>query len=61
MIYPSIDDLLKKVDNKYALVVGAAKRSRDLLMDEQEEVEENNKKTVTIALEEVLDDRIIID
>ncbi|WP_353892172.1 DNA-directed RNA polymerase subunit omega [Proteinivorax hydrogeniformans] len=61
MIYPSIDDLLKKVDNKYALVVLAAKRSRELLLDSQEDMEEKNKKTVTIALEEVLDEKITVN
>jgi len=30
MIYPSIDDLLQKVDSKYTLVIAAAKRARQL-------------------------------
>lgn len=30
MIEPSIDDLLSKVDNKYALVILAARRAREI-------------------------------
>ena len=30
MIYPSINDLVKKVDSKYTLVIATAKRAREI-------------------------------
>jgi DNA-directed RNA polymerase subunit omega len=57
MIYPSIDKLLKKVDSKYSLVVIAAKRARQLLADENY-TEPKNRKSVSVALQEIMDDKI---
>ena len=58
MIYPSIDDLLTKVDSRYSLVILAAKRARQL-RDFQGNTEEGvSLKEVTAALEEI-SDRII--
>lgn len=66
LIKPSIDSLLKKVDNKYTLVVVAAKRAREIkngdlsqvLQERQEQQQDAFVKEVTIALEEI--DRGII-
>ncbi|QNO16339.1 DNA-directed RNA polymerase subunit omega [Alkalicella caledoniensis] len=58
MIYPSIDKLLTKVDNKYSLVVIAARRSRELLAGSEKLLESRGKKTVGTALEEVMGDKI---
>jgi DNA-directed RNA polymerase subunit omega len=54
LIYPSIDSLMRKVDSKYALVVAAAKRAREL-QDTQNKPQEGvrPKKPVTLALEEI--------
>ncbi|TCL62971.1 DNA-directed RNA polymerase subunit omega [Hydrogenispora ethanolica] len=52
MIYPSLDELLKKVDSRYTLVTAAAKRARKILEEEQLN-EEKSIKAVTIALEEI--------
>ncbi len=53
MIYPSIDDLVKRVDSKYTLVIAAAKRARQILDGSPIMVETDSTKDVTIALEEV--------
>lgn len=57
MLYPSIDQLVKKVDSKYSLVAGTAKRAR-LLRDGAPVKLENVKssKFVGIALEEIYAD-----
>lgn len=56
MIYPSIDDLRRKVDSKYTLCILAAKRARDLI-DGAPELLEPGKATserkVSIASEEI--------
>ncbi|MBO8125976.1 MAG: DNA-directed RNA polymerase subunit omega [Firmicutes bacterium] len=45
----TIDELVAKIDNKYALVVTAAKRARAIL----EERGDQNVKPVTQALQEI--------
>ncbi len=53
MIYPPLDDLLKHADNKYTLVIVAAKRARQIL-EEGQKNDERSIQAVTIALEEVV-------
>ncbi|MGL4484670.1 MAG: DNA-directed RNA polymerase subunit omega, partial [Anaerovoracaceae bacterium] len=54
MLYPSIDEIKKKTDTRYTLVVLAAKRARDLIdgkpvLMEGRDLESD--KPVTIAAE----------
>lgn len=59
MCFPSIDSLVKKVDSKYTLVTLAALRARELTDGQAPLIpDEDNKKPVTIALEEVYRDKI---
>ncbi len=58
MINPSIDILVTKVDSKYSLVVLAAKRAREIMDGSVSEVDSKSNKQVTIALEEIAQDKI---
>ncbi len=70
MIHPKIDDLTKVVPSKYALVIIAAKRARELnsyhhqLGEGELEgfapplVESRSKNYLTMALEEVAQERL---
>ena len=59
MSYPSIDSLVKKVDNKYTLVTLAAMRACELNNGAAPLVEgAEGKKTVSIALQEIDDGKI---
>ena len=64
MIYPSIDKLLNKVDSKYRLVHIAAKRSKEihdtnhLQLLEEEYI---SKKNIGRALEELAENKIILN
>lgn len=59
MSYPSIDSLVKKVNNKYTLVTLAAMRARELNDGAAPLVEgAEGKKTVSIALQEIDDGKI---
>ena len=58
MVNPTMDELLKKVDSKYTLVVLAAKRARELLDGAELKVSMKSTKNVTNALEEIIEDRI---
>lgn len=59
MLKPSIDNLLKKVDSKYTLVVAAARRARNIqAYGPAENVKNRSRKPVTLALEEILNDQL---
>jgi len=53
MINPSIVSLLKKVDNRYSLIVLTAKRSRQLIDGAKPLVDMDSTKPVTIAINEI--------
>jgi len=59
---PYIDDLLKKADSKYSLVIAAARRARQIVEGDAPliTVGEFSNKPVTIALNEIIEDKIII-
>lgn len=52
---PSLDQLMTKVDSKYALVVAAAKRGRQITEGREKVVETTGPKAVTQALKEIAD------
>jgi DNA-directed RNA polymerase subunit omega len=58
MINPSVMSLLEKVDNKYSLVVIAAKRARQLIDGDKPLVDIDSTKPVTIAINEIHQDKI---
>ena len=69
MIYPRVDDLLDSVDSRYALVIVAAKRARQInnyhhqlgegTFDEFPPlVESRSKNYLTMALEETAEGKI---
>jgi len=58
MINPPLDELIKKVDSRYTLVVAAAKRARQILETTEIEPEEKARKPVTVALEEILSGKL---
>ena len=58
MIHPSLDTLVTKVDSKYTLVTLAAKRAREIMSGELPLVESKSNKPVTIALEEITQNKI---
>ncbi|PKM45531.1 MAG: DNA-directed RNA polymerase subunit omega [Firmicutes bacterium HGW-Firmicutes-8] len=58
MKQPSLDGLMKNVDSKYTLVVTAAKRAREITEGSLKLVESNSYKPVTVALEEIANNKI---
>ncbi|ADH61080.1 DNA-directed RNA polymerase, omega subunit [Thermoanaerobacter mathranii subsp. mathranii str. A3] len=53
ILYPSIVDLMEKMDSKYTLCSLVAKRARQLIAGDTKLVDINSDKPVTIATEEV--------
>ncbi len=53
MINPSIMDLLKKVDNRYSLVIVTSKRARQIIDGDEKLADVRSNKSLTIAINEV--------
>ncbi|MDO5717939.1 MAG: DNA-directed RNA polymerase subunit omega [Tissierellia bacterium] len=58
MINPSFDELKKINDSRYAIVMIVSKRARRLVGKSEPLIETKAQKPVTIALEELMDDKI---
>ena len=58
MVNPSIDSMLEKTHSRYALVMLASKRARELLNGATCRVEERSNKFVTNAMEEINEGKI---
>lgn len=58
MLYPSIDELKKRSDSRYTLVMMASKRARDLIDGYPALVDIGIHKPVSIATEEIARDMI---
>lgn len=62
MLYPSIDELVKKVDSKYTLVVAASKRARALREGTMCNLgAPKSHKYVGVALEEIYHEAIKVE
>lgn len=53
MVKPSVQDLLKKVDNRYRLVVVASKRARQIAGGDISMTKVDEKSPVTLAANEI--------
>lgn len=62
MLYPSIDNLLTKIDSKYSLVSIAAKRARSLQENDSTQMLDSyvSHKYVGRALEEIYADKLMM-
>jgi len=59
--YPSIDNLLTKIDSKFKLAYTSAKRAKILKEDDYTAIDPKCSKPVGIALEEIIEGKIQID
>ncbi|HHL2033042.1 DNA-directed RNA polymerase subunit omega [Clostridium perfringens] len=53
MINPSIVDLLKRVEDRYSLVILSAKRARQIIDGAEAFVDVESNKPLTIAINEI--------
>ncbi|SKC87253.1 DNA-directed RNA polymerase subunit omega [Maledivibacter halophilus] len=58
MLKPPINELLKKVDSRYTLVIVASKRAREIIDGSEKRTDIQSNKPVTIAVNELLEDKI---
>ncbi len=58
MLNPSFRELAERGDSRYTLVMVTAKRARKIVDGAEPLVETDSKKAVSIALEEIMEDKI---
>ena len=60
IVEPTVNELLKHAENRYALVIAASKRARDIAKGDKPLIDTDDKSPVTIAAEEIADDKVFI-
>ncbi|MBP1888569.1 DNA-directed RNA polymerase subunit omega [Clostridium moniliforme] len=58
MINPSVVDLLKKVDDRYSLVIVTSKRARQIIAGSEPLINIDSQKPLTIAINEVNEGKV---
>lgn len=58
MVKPAVTDLLKKVDNRYSLVIMTAKRARQIAEGETPMTDVDEKSPVTLAVNEIYEEKV---
>ena len=61
MFNPDLKKLLKNCNSRYSLVVGTAKRAREISDEAIAREEHVDVKTVSTAIDEILDGKYVID
>lgn len=61
MFNPDLKKMLKNVNSRYSLVVGTAKRAREIRDQAVENDTILNEKTVSTAIEEIWDGKYVIE
>lgn len=60
MVVPTVTDLLKKVDNRFKLVVVTAKRARQLAQGATPYTDKEEESSVTLAADEIAEGKVTI-
>ena len=58
LVKPSVTDLLKKVDNRYSLIIMTAKRARQIADGETPMTSASDKSPVSLAVDEIFEDKV---
>lgn len=61
MFNPDLKKMLKNVNSRYSLVIGTAKRAREIRDEAIDNHEIIEVKTVSSAIEEISDGKFVID
>lgn len=60
MVKPTVTDLLKKVDNRFELVVATSKRARQIARGDKPMTNVNEESAVTLAANEIAEGKVEI-
>lgn len=60
MVEPNVTDLLKKVDNRYELVIATSKRARQIASGSKPLTKVHEESPVTLAVNEIAEGKVKI-
>lgn len=60
MVKPTINELLEKAENRYALVIATSKRARQLAMGAEPLTDKKEASVVTLAADEIAEGKVKI-
>lgn len=60
MVKPSVNELLEKAENRYALVIATSKRARQLAIGEKPLTDKREESMVTLAADEIAEGKVEI-
>ncbi len=58
MLYPVYGDLIEKAGSRYGLVIAVTKRARELMEGEQPLIRTESDKVITVATEELAQNKL---
>ena len=61
MFNPDLKKMLENVNSRYSLVVGTAKRAREIREEAIENEKQLDEKNVSVAMEEIWDGKYVIE
>ncbi|MBP3831780.1 MAG: DNA-directed RNA polymerase subunit omega [Clostridia bacterium] len=60
IVKPTVNELLNHAENRYALVIATSKRAREIAKGDEPLTKTEDKSPVTIAAEEIADEKVFI-
>ncbi len=60
MLYPPVNELVKKAGTRYGLIIAAAKRAREIINTDDEVISVDSSVAVTQAINEIYDGTLVI-
>ena len=60
IVEPSVPELLKKAENRYALVIATARRARQIAEGDEPKTEVKEESPVTLAANEIAEGKVEI-
>ena len=60
MVKPTVQELLKKVSNRYELVIATAKRARQLSNGDKALTDKDEESKVTLAADEIAEGKVTV-
>lgn len=61
IVKPTVNELLEHIENRYALVIAASKRAREIANGDEPLVDVEDKSPVTIAADEIAEGKVYIE
>ena len=59
MLYPQVNELIKKAGTRYGLIIAASKRAREIINTDDEVISVDSSVAVTQAINEIYDGTIV--